>query len=262
MIVDGRAIASRLIQQLKNEVTHLTHKPHFTVFTCAPNFETRQYLQLKMKRAKEVGIGINVIELPETITTEEAVWSLEHACIQTDGVMVQLPLPEHLATEKLVAAIPPHMDVDGMQFDGSSDRPIHPVAGAIACIAEQHDVLLAGQQVVVVGQGQLVGKPVALWAKGQGARVITLTKDTKNNAEIIKSADILILGVGQPRLITPDMVQEGVIIFDAGTSELGGKLTGDADPACAEKAALFTPVPGGIGPVTVAVLLSNVARLV
>ncbi len=262
MIVDGKAIAEEVFGEIKNEVTHLDHAPHLTVFTCAPNFETRKYLNLKTKKAEEVGVGLKLVELPETVTTTEFVAAIESACLQTDGVMVQLPVPEHLDTKAIVAAIPPQLDVDGMNYDGSGNYPIHPVAGAIALIAKKHDVLFAGKKVAVVGQGKLVGRPAALWAAGQGADVTILTKETKNNGETTKEADILILGAGEPGLITPDMIKDGVVIFDAGTSELGGRLAGDAHPDCAAKASLFTPVPGGIGPVTIAVLLHNAVVLV
>lgn len=262
MIVDGKGLADRIFRELHNQVTHLDVKPHLTVFTCAPNFATKKYLNLKTKRAREVGVGVNVIELPDTITTKEAIQSIEHAAIQTDGIVVQLPLPAHLDTEAILDCIPPSMDIDGVHYQVGSDTPVHPVAGAIALIAHEYDVLLAGQQVVVVGQGRLVGQPAAAWVRSQGARVSVVDKDTLHREAIIATADVLILGVGQPCLITPDMVKEGVIIFDAGTSELGGQLVGDADPACARKAALFTPVPGGIGPLTVAILLKNLVTLV
>ncbi len=262
MIVDGNRIAEDIFRTLKNELSHIKARPHLTVFTCAPNFETQKYLGIKTRKAKEVGIGVNVIEFPSDITTEEVVTSIEHACMQTDGVVVQLPLPEHLDLEKIIAAIPPSMDVDGMHYDGTNTYPIHPVAGAVAYIANHHDVLFAAQEVVVVGHGRLVGAPVAKWARMQGAKVTVLTKDSTDSEEVIAKADILILGAGEPGLIQPEMIKEGVIIFDAGTSELGGKLTGDADIACADKASLFTPVPRGIGPVTVAILLRNVLEVV
>lgn len=262
MIVDGRALANDIYRELRNQISHLDVKPHLTVFTCAPNFATKKYLNLKTKRAKEVGIGVNVIEFPHDVTTNDVVTSVKHACMQTDGVVVQLPLPEHLDVKAIIEAIPPSMDVDGMHYDGTGKYPIHPVAGAIAHIVDKKDMLLAAQKVVVVGQGRLVGAPVATWARTQGASVTILTKDTKDNQAAIAEADVLILGAGQPGLITPGMIKEGVAIFDAGTSEVGGYLAGDADPACAKKASLFTPVPGGIGPVTVAILLRNVVGVV
>jgi len=256
-MMDGKVVADRIFAELTNQVSHMSVRPHMTVITCAPNFETKKYLNIKTRKAKRVGVGINVIELPGNITTAEAVQTVQHASLQTDGIIVQLPLPDHLDTGAILDCIPVHMDIDGVHYDGTATTQIHPVAGAIAALAVHHDVLLAGQKVVVVGAGRLVGKPAALWAAGQGADVTTVTLDTENNETAIKQADVLILGAGQPNLITPDMVKPGVVIFDAGTSELGGQLVGDAHPNCSGVASLMTPVPGGIGPVTVAILLRN-----
>jgi len=260
MIVDGKAIASDVYKEIENQVTHLAHAPHLTVFTCAPNFETQKYLSLKKRKASQVGIGVNIIELPDTLTTQEVVQSVTHACMQTDGIIVQLPLPAHIDTDAVLAAIPKNYDVDGMHYDGTSSTFMSPVVGAVAQIARVHDVLFAAQKVVVVGQGRLVGVPVAAWARNQGAQVTVLTKESENSDEAIASADILVLGAGVSGLIKPEMVKEGVIIFDAGTSEDAGELTGDAHPDCAQKASLITPVPGGIGPLTIAALLRNVLQ--
>lgn len=263
MLVDGRALAELVYAEVKTVAEACTVAPHLTIVTCAPNAATQQYLALKKRKAAAVGIAVNIIELPETITTAEAVAVVERAQMQTDGIIVQLPLPAHLETQEIVNAIPVRYDVDGMHYDGTQATVMSPVVAAIAYIGEQHDLLLATQQVVVVGNGRLVGQPVARWAQKQGAHVTVITKDT-SDAEahaVIAHADVLILGAGQAGLVTPQMVKSGVIIFDAGTSEDGGELKGDADPACATKASLMTPVPGGIGPLTVACLLRNVVQL-
>lgn len=261
MIVDGKAIASRIYREIQNEVTHMRSKPHLTVFTCAPNFETQKYLALKRRKAHEVGISMNVIEFPPTITTEEVVTSIAHSCMQTDGIVVQLPFPSHIAIDMVLKAIPKAYDVDAVHYDGSSEMILPPVVGAIKEIALVHDILFAAQKVVIVGKGRLVGAPSEIWCQKQGAQVQVVTRETTNRDEIIKAAHIIILGAGQPNLLVPDMVRKGVVIFDAGTSEDGGVLKGDAHPSCAEQASLFTPVPGGIGPITIAVLLRNLIIL-
>jgi methylenetetrahydrofolate dehydrogenase (NADP+) / methenyltetrahydrofolate cyclohydrolase len=261
MIVDGRAIARLIYKEIQNEISHMGAKPHLTVFTCAPNFETQKYLSLKRKKAHEVGIGMTIIEFPSSITTEEVVTSIRHAPMQTDGIVVQLPFPAHIDIDTVLSAVPQSCDVDAIHYDGSNDLILPPVVGAIREIALQHDVLFAAQHVVVVGQGKLVGTPASVWCKKQGAKVTVVTKETPNRDSEIASAHILILGAGQPGLIVPEMVREGVVIFDAGTSEEGGILKGDASPECAKKAQLFTPVPGGIGPITVALLLRNLVAL-
>jgi len=261
MIVDGRVIASLIYKEIANEISHMRSKPHMTVFTCAPNFETQKYLALKRRKAHEVGIGMNIVEFPANITTAEVVTSVAQARMQTDGIIVQLPFPSHIQIEDVLAAVPKGCDVDAVHYDGTDDRILPPVVGAIQEISRRFDVLFAAQHVVIVGKGRLVGAPSVIWCQKQGAQVTVVTKETPKPDEVIRHARILILGAGVPSLITPDKLGEGVVVFDAGTSEDGGVLKGDADPACAEKASLFTPVPGGIGPITVAILLRNLVLL-
>jgi methylenetetrahydrofolate dehydrogenase (NADP+)/methenyltetrahydrofolate cyclohydrolase len=261
MIVDGKAIAGRIFGEIKNQVSHMDVRPHLTVFTCAPNFETQKYLSLKRKKAHEVGIGVSLVEFPKEITTDEVVVSVQHACMQTNGIIVQLPFPPHIDIDVVLSAIPKSYDVDAVWYDGQDDTVLPPVVGAIAEIGKTHDVLFATQKVVIVGKGRLVGTPAFLWTQKQGANVSVIDRDTKDPQEYIANADILILGAGKPSLVEKDQVKQGVLIFDAGTSEEGGVLKGDADGNCAEKASLFTPVPGGIGPVTVAILLRNLVIL-
>ena len=261
MLVDGRAIAAEILQEVRNNITHLDVTPHLTVFTCAPKFETQKFLALKKKKATEVGISMNAIEFPETITTAEVIQSVAHACMQTDGIVIQLPFPAHVDIDEVLKTVPPSLDADAFHFDGINNELLPPVVGAIKAIADHHDVLFAATKVVVVGNGRLVGKPAALWAQKMGAQVEIVTKETANIDEILRSAHIIISGAGKPGLITPENIQDGALIFDAGTSEEGGMLRGDALPACADKAALFTPITGGIGPLTIAVLLRNLVRL-
>jgi methylenetetrahydrofolate dehydrogenase (NADP+) / methenyltetrahydrofolate cyclohydrolase len=261
MIVDGKAIAQMIYKEIANEVTHMGTKPHLTVFTCEPSFETQRYLALKRRKATEVGIGVSVIEFPGDITTTEVITSITRMCMQTDGIIVQLPFPPHIDIEAVLASIPLSLDVDAVHYNGEDNTILPPVVGAIAEIARVHDVLFALQKVVIVGKGRLVGVPALAWCKTQGALVTVVDRDTPNTTELTQSTHILITGAGVPGLITPDMVSPQVVIFDAGTSEDGGVLKGDVSPLCSEKSALFTPVPGGIGPITVAILLRNLIAL-
>jgi len=261
MIVDGRNIASLIYKEIANEISHMRVKPHLTVFTCAPNFETQRYLALKRRKAHEVGIGMTIIEFPQSISTEEVVASIAHAPMQTNGIVVQLPFPSRIDIQKVLQAIPKVCDVDAVHYDGADDRILPPVIGAIRSVARKFDVLFAAQKVVIVGKGRLVGAPAAIWSQKQGAQVTVVTKETPNADDLLKQAQILILGAGVPGLVTPSKIAQDVVIFDAGTSEEGGVLKGDADPSCASKASLFTPVPGGIGPITVAILLQNLVTL-
>lgn len=260
MRVDGRAIASDIYKELALEIKESSIPPTLTVFCCAPNFETKKYLALKMKKAEEVGILIGLVEWPLSITQKEAVEAVYNA--STDGVLVQLPLPDHLDTSLLLEAIPKDKDVDGMNYEAGVDFILPPVVGAIAEIAARHQIDFASKKVAVIGQGKLVGRPASQWAKSLGAEVRIYTKETPvSEWADLKNADIIITGVGVESIVIPKDLKEGVVIFDAGTSESGGFLVGDVAPECEEKASLITPVPGGIGPVTIAILLQNTMHL-
>jgi methylenetetrahydrofolate dehydrogenase (NADP+) / methenyltetrahydrofolate cyclohydrolase len=259
MIIDGRAIAAGIYNELRVTVASLPRAPKLGIFTCAPNFETEKYLNLKEKKARDVGIETLRVTKESGVTTEEVIAALQALIEKTDGVVVQLPLPPHIDTALVLGSVPPSHDVDVL--NPLTSAIVSPVVGAIKEILNVHDVPIFEKHVVVVGSGKLVGRPTAAWFMEQGASVSIVTKDTTDIAYYTKNADIIVLGAGVPRLLTPDMVKEGVAILDAGTSEDGGVLVGDADPACEEKASLFTPVPGGIGPITVAVLLRNLVEL-
>ena len=261
MIIDGKVIAQKILTEVKADVAKQVTPPHLTVFTCAPNFETQKFLALKQKRAAEVGIEVEVIPLDSAMVTVAIIALVHDVLSTTDGVVVQLPFPPSIDVKAVLAAIPATHDVDALVYDGRETAILPPVVGAIDCIATQNAIDWTNKKVVVVGNGRLVGAPAALYATGKGALVTVLEKDSPDNASAIKEADILILGAGVPGLVTSDKIREGVIIFDAGTSEEGGMLVGDAAVDVAQKAALITPVPGGIGPITIAVLLKNVLQL-
>lgn len=261
MIVDGNTIAADIYREITNELSHLTTTRHLTIFTCAPNFATRKYLDMKRRRATEVGIAVNVIEIPDTCTTEEFVQSVTRSSMLTDGVVVQLPLPKHFDTQTILEAIPRTLDVDVSQYDGTDHLILPPVIGAIDEIARRHGVMFAGANIVIAGEGRLVGKPAKLWADSHGWKSTVVTEVTPHPDTLFSAADILILGTGQAGLIHEENIKTGVVIFDAGTSEQEGRLVGDTDSACYPKTSLITPVPGGIGPITIAVLLRNLVFL-
>lgn len=261
MIVDGKAIAAKILADIQAEISTLTKPPHLTVFTCAPNFETQKFLALKQKRAAEVGIELVVVTLDPRSITAEVIRTINETLPHTDGVVVQLPFPSSIDTVSVLENIPPTHDVDALRYAGEETNVLPPVVGAIDAIATKYQIAWAGKNVAVVGRGRLVGAPAALYATSKGARVTVLEKDTEDNEDKIKKADIVILGAGVPGLVNAQMLKEGAIIFDAGTSEEGGMLVGDADASVEAVASLVTPVPGGIGPITIAILLKNVLHL-
>jgi methylenetetrahydrofolate dehydrogenase (NADP+)/methenyltetrahydrofolate cyclohydrolase len=259
MKVDGKALAQEILAQLENDIKKSTGLT-LTAVTCAPNFETQKYLAMKQRRAQAVGISLNVVELPADATTGQAIECVEAVAAQSDGVVVQLPLPEHIEKEAVLQAVPVAKDPDVFSYGEKRDRVLPPVVGAIDEISIAHEIDWKNKKVVVLGQGRLVGIPAARYARKKGARVRVYEEHTLDVSSL-KTADIIISGIGQPRFIEPEMVRQGVIVFDAGTSEDGGELVGDMHPDVAQVAAIYTPVPGGIGPLTIALLLRNLFEL-
>ncbi len=259
MQINGKEIAAHIYEAVKKEITASGNNPRLGILTCAPTFETEKYLTLKERKAKEVGIATEVIRLSETANLDEVLEALRKLVSRTDGVVVQLPFPPHIDSEKIIAAIPPTHDADALNH--STHSVLSPVVGAIAEILRVYEVPIMNRHVTVIGSGKLVGLPASQWFMEHGASVSVVTKDTTDISYYTKNADIIVSGAGVPGLITSLMVKEGVIILDAGTSEEGGMLRGDAREEVGEKAYLFTPVPGGIGPITIAILLKNVLEL-
>ena len=256
MIIDGKRIAEQVYEKTRARVEALGRAPILAIITCNPNFETLKYLALKQKKAALVGIETHVFELDVSNTTQDFVQAVREAVLMADSVIVQLPLPQTIDIEAVVRSIPSSHDVDAL--NPATLMPLSPVVGSIKEILSAHAIEIRERLVTVIGSGRLVGIPVYQWFTKEGAHVSVVTKDTSDLSHYTKNADIIVCGAGVPGLLTSDMIKEGVIILDAGTSEDEGKLKGDADPECAVKASLFTPVPGGIGPITIAILLANV----
>ncbi len=262
MIIDGRAIAAEIFKDVAAKTKELPFTPKLGVITCAPGLETRQYLDLKLRKAKKVGIDLIGVELPVDASTEACIASISRLLDGAHGVIAQLPLPESVHTEEVLGSIPIHKDPDGFGYGADERSVLPPVAAAIDHISNRHSVVWAGKKVAIVGYGKLVGQPAERYALSRGAEVTVLTESSPEYMSSIQAADILVLGVGQPQLITAEMVKDGVVVFDAGASEDGGVVVGDADESVKAKASLLTPVPGGIGPITVAVLFDNLLKLI
>jgi len=261
-IIDGKAIAKEETTAIRTLLTETGMSPRLCIITCAPTLATESYLALKEKNATALGIMVAVHRLSAHATTVEAIAAVTEATSAYEGVIVQLPLPPNLDTEAIIGAIPPAKDVDNFRYRGEWQEVLPPVVYAIDAISQREGVSWAGKTVVIFGAGRLVGQPMAHYAAAKGARVTVLTEQSDGEEmQKVATADIVVLGAGKPRLLTEEMVKNGVVVFDAGASEDGGLLVGDADPAVAEKAALFTPVPGGIGPITVAALFHNLLTL-
>lgn len=261
MLVDGKAIASDILNSVALDVAKLGNVPRLAAITCAPNFETQKYLQMKRLKATSVGVVLKVIELPVEATTKEVIDCVKQVAKESDGIVIQLPFPKQINLDEILSEIPSSKDPDGFCYGVNDLACMPPVVGAIDEISLREKLIWKDKQVIILGMGRLVGAPAAQYARRSGAIVNVLTKETYNE-KLLLNADIIVSGIGQPHFIKSSMIKRGVVIFDAGTSEEGGVLVGDVDPQVADKAALITPVPGGIGPITIACLLRNLVQLV
>lgn len=265
MIIGGRAIAKEVLAHAREQAAALVRAPRVRAITVAPTKATESYLRIKMRAAEEAGMALEVVRLPDDATTQDVADTAGRE--GADAVIIQLPLPAHIDTKAACDSIPLVQDADVLSAaayerfkEGEADALLPPVVGAIAEILERANVNPQGKRIAVVGQGKLVGEPAALWLS-RFSPVDIVTKE-EGDISVLKEADIVISGAGQAGLVKPEMLKRGVVLIDAGTSESGSAIVGDADPACAEVASVFTPVPGGVGPVAVAYLFKNVASLV
>ena len=259
MIIDGKAIAEDIYDGLKAR-TAATLTLGIVVATHDTVIES--FVKIKSRAAARLGVELRRIDLLNEPTTADALAAIEKLVPEVDGIIVQLPLPDALDSEAVLAAIPPYLDVDGISpaVDEAQRTVRAPVAGAIEEILRRSAVDLHDMKAVVVGAGRLVGAPAAHLLASLGARVSVVTLESGSLSEL-KDADIVILGAGNPGFVKPEMLKDGVVLIDAGTSESSGKVVGDADPACAAKCSIFTPVPGGVGPIAVAMIFKNLFEL-
>ncbi len=266
-IIDGRKIQKDILANVAREVATLSFQPVFCDVLVGDDPASAQYVRMKGKTAESVGIKFHNANFPISITTEELVKEIEklNKIPNMCGIIIQLPLPAHIDRQVVMDAIDPRLDVDclgskaGEKFYSGDTDIGFPTALACMELLDSVGADIKDKNVVVLGQGTLVGKPVTALLGFRGLTPEVINSKTPNSAELIKNADVIISGMGKGKYITGDMIKDGVIIIDAGTSEMGGGIVGDVDlDSVGDVAGFVSPVPGGVGPVTVAMLLKNV----
>ena len=272
-ILDGKAFANELGQNLKEKVKNLKEKgitPHFCVINIGDDPASKIYVRTKKRRAKKMGIIQDIYQMPADTEQAEALALIDklNADPTINGVMVQLPAPKQIDADELLERIDPNKDVDGLTPANigrlwMEDHFIEPAtAEGIIALLKHYQIKLDGKNVVVVGRSNIVGKPLAALMLEQNATVTVCHLYTKNLAEITRQADIVVSATGQAFLVTADMVKDGAVVVDVGMNHVNGKLVGDVDfDNVKEKASYITPVPGGVGPLTVQFLMEAVVKL-
>lgn len=269
-LIDGRKIRDEILEQMKKEVFSLPFSPVFCDILVGDNLVSASYVKIKSKTAEQVGIKFRTVEFKNEATTEEIIEEIENLnkVPSMCGIIVQLPLPENIDRQRVLDAIKPSLDVDCLgiinseNFYNNNEGIGFPTALACVKILESLNIDLENMKILILGQGSLVGLPVTHLLKNKGLDFTTADIRTENKEELIKNADVIISAIGKARFVKGNMVKSGVIIIDAGTSEDNGSISGDVDlDSVIEVASYVSPTPGGVGPVTVAMLLSNVLKV-
>ncbi|MEN2434571.1 bifunctional 5,10-methylenetetrahydrofolate dehydrogenase/5,10-methenyltetrahydrofolate cyclohydrolase [Weeksellaceae bacterium A-14] len=279
-ILNGLTLSRQIKAEIKEQVALLAaegkKKPHLAAVLVGENGASKAYVNSKVKDCAEVGFGSSLIKYPETVSEEELLKTIAalNADPDVDGFIVQLPLPRHIDQEKIIMAIDPAKDVDGfhpenfgkMALEMETLLPATPFG--IMTLLERNNIETQGKNCVVIGRSRIVGRPMSILMSRKGYpgnATVTLTHSyTKDIEEYTQKADIVITALGDPLFLKGNMIKEGAVIIDVGItrvddhSEKGYHLAGDVDfKSCEEKASWITPVPGGVGPMTRAILMKN-----
>lgn len=270
-IIDGKKIASEVRLELKEKIEKMVAKtkrrPSLAVILVGEDPASQVYVRNKARACEEIGVASEVVTLAADITQDmlEIIISSYAARIDIDGILVQMPLPKGLDGERALACIPADKDVDAFHPDNvghimRGDYRFLPCTPAgVMELLHRYGISVKGKKCVVIGRSNIVGKPMAMMLLHENGTVEICHSRTSNLAEETRTADILIAAVGRPKFVTADMVKEGAVVIDVGINrDENGKLCGDVDFENVEpKASYITPVPGGVGPMTVAMLMQN-----
>ena len=270
-ILDGKALSKEIQEEIEFEVSNLSKKPHLAVILVGEDSASQIYVNIKHKTCERLGIKSTVVNLPENTSEEDLIEKVRELNSDKDvnAILIQLPLPNHINANNCIKEISPVKDVDGFTPEnlGAILRGQEPFAYpctpfGILTILKRYNIQISGKHAVIVGRSNIVGKPVSLMLLKENATVTMCHSKTENLSEITKTADILISATGK-RVITKDMVKQGATVIDVGiirNSE--GKLEGDVDfEEVKDVADFITPVPGGVGPMTIASLMKNTLHL-
>ena len=272
-LIDGKALAAKMQAELKVKVDKLKEAdnvPGLAVILVGEDPASQIYVRNKARQATAIGLNSSVVRLPETVSEQELLDLIEqyNQSEQWHGILVQLPLPEHISEEKVLLAIDPEKDVDGFhpmnmgRLWSGNPLMIPSTPAGIMEMFREYNVELSGKRAVVIGRSNIVGKPMAQLLMMADATVTIAHSKTENLRELTKEADILVVAIGRDRMIKAEDVKEGAVVIDVGMNrDEDGKLHGDVDfDEVKEVASLITPVPGGVGPMTITMLMEQTVR--
>ena len=272
IIIDGKEFSKKILEEISNEQKEIIERKNvrpagLAVIIVGENPASQVYVRNKTRVCEKVGFYSETIKLEENISENDLIKKIEelNENDKIDGILVQLPLPKHIDELKVINSIKPEKDIDGFSNVNVGKMVIGDESGFLSCtpygimqLLEGYDIDVDGKDVVVVGRSNIVGKPMAMMLIQKGATVQVCNSRTKDLSKKLKKADIVVVAVGVPRMIKATDVKEGVVVIDVGINRVDGKLCGDVDyEDVAQKASYITPVPGGVGPMTIASLIKN-----
>lgn len=269
--IDGKAFSQVILEKIREEHNQLKEKygkqAGLAVVIVGNNPASQVYVRNKMKACENVGFYSENIELDENISEEELLQEIDklNKNDRINGILVQLPLPSHINELKIIDSISPEKDVDGFHVANIGKMVIGDETGFLSCtpygimqLLEEYKIEIAGKDAVIIGRSNIVGKPMALMLIQKGATVQVCNSRTKDLRKKLNEADIIIVAAGVPKLLKKEDVKEGAVVIDVGINRVDGKICGDVDyEEVAERASYITPVPGGVGPMTIASLIKN-----
>ena len=270
-IIDGKALSDKILKEIENEHSELQakvgRKAGLAVIIVGENPASQIYVRNKIRTCERVGFHSETIRLDEHITEENLLLEIEKLNNDNniDGILVQLPIPKHINELKVINAISAEKDVDGFHTTNIGKMMIGDETGFLPCtpagviqMFEEYNIDLEGKDVLVIGQSNIVGKPMTLLLINKRATVQVCNSKTKNLSEKLQKADVVVAAAGSPKLVKGSDAKEGVVVIDIGINRVDGKICGDVDfEEVSQKASYITPVPGGVGPMTIAMLIKN-----
>jgi methylenetetrahydrofolate dehydrogenase (NADP+)/methenyltetrahydrofolate cyclohydrolase len=270
ILLNGKGLSEKVFRNIRKRIRSGHLKLRLAVVQVGENPVSRIFINQKKKACQKIGINFRLFKFPAKIKKIELKREIEKICqnIKNSGVIIQLPLPKKFLPEEFLNLIPERKDIDVLsesnlgRFYQGTLKILPPTVQGILYILRYYKISLKGKDIVIIGAGRLVGFPLAVQLLKEKATVSVLNEFTRDTQFFTKKADILVSGVGRPRLIKENIIKKGAIIIDAGTALKRGKLVGDVDfRQVSKKASHITPVPGGVGPLTVACLLENLVKL-
>ena len=269
--IDGKAFSQVILEKIREEHNQLKEKygkqAGLAVVIVGNNPASQVYVRNKIKACENVGFYSENIELDENISEKELLQEIDklNKNDRINGILVQLPLPSHINELKIINSISPEKDVDGFHVANIGKMVIGDETGFLSCtpygimqLLEEYKIEIAGKDAVIIGRSNIVGKPMALMLIQKGATVQVCNSRTKDLRKKLNDADIIIVAAGVPKLLKKEDVKEGAVVIDVGINRVNGKICGDVDyEEVAERASYITPVPGGVGPMTIASLIKN-----